>query len=297
MKACRSVAHPATCRGLVGRRHCVARGDLQAQRMPIGGTDDLARRDPMIERDQASVVHDGERQQAEVRDLVVSRDPRPVHHARCAQRDIVRPERVVDGRTDFGDFLRDDFEADRPELAVAGQIEDADNPILDERARRGLDATTFDERQRLPVENVCLVEQRHPDVDVQEMAQLDPFLVHQMADVIGCDRLVAGRQQGEAGLRLGQRRVGPTLRHDALPGETRHDLAERQVFVPRLRARTGDDVVVEGKRGSHRLARASTLRFRINASKVSARHGTNPIRADALVDAVKKPPVRPVLPP
>jgi len=57
------------------------------------------------------------------------------------------------------------------------------------------------------------------------MAQLDSFLVHQRADVLGRDRLVALGQQRITGLRYGERGVHPTLRDDAFASEARHHVA------------------------------------------------------------------------
>ena len=53
-------------------------------------------RDALVEAEQAALVAHGQRQQVQVRDLVVARNPRKVAAFVVTQRDITRPEDRVE---------------------------------------------------------------------------------------------------------------------------------------------------------------------------------------------------------
>lgn len=262
---------------------------LQEKQIPGKRACHGGRRHPMIQGHEAAIVGKREREQIDVRDLVMTEHAWPVDDSPRSQRNVIGPERMIQPRADAGEFLRDDLEPDRTEFAVAREIQDADDAVLHEWASGNLELAPFDESQRLRMEYVRLVEQCNPDVDVQQMAQaLHPFLVHQRPHVFGRDDLAARRQDGVSGLWLRQNSSRLALRFDAVAGETRNRFAERNAFASGVRTSVSGNVVVERKCGPHAGSIASMHHFRNNAS--FSHHGVNVASrvgggVDALVEA------------
>lgn len=264
---------------------------LQEKQIPGLRAHHGGRRYPMIERHEAAIVGNSKREQIDIRDLVVTQDARPVDHSSRAQRNIVGPERMVRLRADVGEFVRDDLESDRPELTVTREIQDADDAVLDERARGDPELAPFDEFQRLRMEYVRLVEQCNPDVDVQQMPHaLQPFLVHQRAHVFGGNDLAARGQDGVSGLGLRQNRLRLALRPDAVAGQTRNRFTQRNVFALGMCASVSRNVVVESKCCPHAVSLASTHHFRIIASICAARRRRHALPSNPEIgDYIGKP--------
>ena len=127
---------------------------LQEKQIPGKRAYHGGRRHPMIQGHEAAIVGNGEREQVDIRDLVVTEHARPVDDSPRSQRNVVGPERMIDTRADIGELLRDDLESDRAEFAVAREVQDADDAVLHERTGGNPELAPFDESQRLRMEDM-----------------------------------------------------------------------------------------------------------------------------------------------
>jgi len=91
-------------------------------------------------------------------------------------------------------FLTDRLKPDGAEFAVSGQVKNTNNTILNQRASRHFQSGPFDKRQRLRVKDMRLIEQRDPDIHIQQITHaLDAFLIHQRTHMLRRDDLRASR--------------------------------------------------------------------------------------------------------
>ena len=91
-------------------------------------------------------------------------------------------------------FLTDRLKPDGAEFAVSGQVKNANNTILNQRASRHFQSGPFDKRQRLRVKDMRLIEQCDPDIYIQQITHaLNAFLIHQGTHMLRRDDLRASR--------------------------------------------------------------------------------------------------------
>lgn len=129
-----------------------------------------AHRNGLVERHQASVVLDRKGQQVHVGDLLVAANPRPVDRAVVAQREVIGPERVVQFRAGALQLAAYTVQAEGADPSVGRKVQDADHAVLDQRTGRDLQARFGKQGIRARRMHVRIVEQGHPDVDVEQQA-------------------------------------------------------------------------------------------------------------------------------
>jgi len=132
----------------------------------------------MVKRCQAPLMCFCQRQQVNVGDLVMAKYARPVNQAAGSQGQAVGPELVIQVGANFVQFVADRLEADRAEFAVARQIQYPNHTVFHQGAGRNFQVLLRKESQRCRVVDMRFVQQRNPDVDIEQITQvkrpLDP---------------------------------------------------------------------------------------------------------------------------
>ena len=104
---------------------------LQQQQVPGAGANNGTQGYPVVERHQTAQVGHRQRQQIYIGDLVVPEHPCPVDQTFGAQRNAVRPERVVEIAANLAQFVAHRLEADRTKPAVSRQIQYPYDAVFD----------------------------------------------------------------------------------------------------------------------------------------------------------------------
>jgi hypothetical protein len=132
------------------------------------GALDAGQRNGLVKTGQAATPVHGQRQQVEVGDLVVTLHALEIDMAVVAQRDVVGPELVVQRRAGLLQPFTHPLYRQAAVAPVAGQTHHADDAIFDQRAGGDLHAALFDEGVGAVRELVRVIEQRHPDIHIQQ---------------------------------------------------------------------------------------------------------------------------------
>ena len=133
---------------------------------------DRAERDAVIQGNEAALSRHCQRKKINVCDLVVSQHTAPVNAGFGSERHLIRPKLVIKVSTNLLELVPHGLESGWPQPAVAWKVKNADDPVFDDWAGGNLDLWPLGESQCLNVVNMRLIQQRHPNVHVQQIAQI-----------------------------------------------------------------------------------------------------------------------------
>lgn len=102
---------------------------------------------------------------------------------------------MVNVVTGQGQFLPHRLKTRRCPFRAAWQVRYPKHAVFSQRAGRNFQLGSLKKFECLGVVDVRVIEQRHPDIDIKEQPHAsDSLLVHQAANMLGGDDLVAGMQ-------------------------------------------------------------------------------------------------------